>query len=63
MANTNGDPLNIRKLPSIDSAIVGGLLPGQRVHVLAWGEDWRAIEAGELRGFVSAEFCIYPEGR
>ena len=58
VANTYGEALNIRADPSMDAPILGGLLPGQRLHILAWGENWYAVEVGELRGFVSSDYCL-----
>lgn len=53
VANTGGDVLNIRRAPGMDAEIVGGLLPGARVTVIAWGDGWLQIQ----QGYISAEYC------
>lgn len=57
VANTGGESLNIRKAPSMQAEIIGGLLPGQRVTVLINGEPWQKIQAGQLTGYIYSKYC------
>lgn len=57
VANTKGEVLNIRKAPSLQAEIIGGLVPGQRVTVLIYGEPWQKIQAGQLTGYIYSKYC------
>jgi integrase len=57
VVNTKGESLNIRRQPSLQAEIIGGLMPGQRVTVITWGEAWHKVTAGQLTGFISSKYC------
>ena len=57
VANTRGEVLNIRKSPSLQAEIIGGLVPGQRLTVLVHGQPWQKITTGELTGFIYSQYC------
>lgn len=59
VSNTSGDVLNIRRGPGTDREIVGGLLPGARVMVIAWGDAWLKIPGG----YIARRYCKEVRGK
>ncbi len=51
--------LNIRKAESKDAEVVGKLRKGDVAKVLKKGGEWTKIESGNVKGYVSNDYCVY----
>jgi len=60
VVGTDGQVLNLRKGPSMDSEILNGLLPGKWVQILDVSGDgrwWHVRAWDEETGWIRTEFC------
>ncbi len=53
---TDGNALNVREKPDINSEITGSLPNGTNVSIYERVNDWLLVESGRTAGFVNAEF-------
>lgn len=59
--NTEKDPLNVRKQPSIDSKVIGTVPKGSKITIVGESDDWYTINYSNGIGYVAKKYIIITE--